>query len=136
MAVSGPPTTVEAVREALFKTSKKDVHRGQKDSVIGGSDRLRAGQRKILDQIYRTNQARPKTPHAKRVFPPAFPKQRGDPLLTAHGTTYTLLDVVRLSFLSPSLGGRRGVRGVVGLATEMNEDISHRSTKIPVSTEV
>jgi hypothetical protein len=33
MAVSGHPPS--PVREALFNTLRKDVHRGQKDSVIG-----------------------------------------------------------------------------------------------------
>lgn len=34
MAVSGRPPLF-TVREALFNTLRKDVHRGQKDSVIG-----------------------------------------------------------------------------------------------------
>jgi hypothetical protein len=34
MAVSGHPPLF-TVREALFNTFKKDVHRGQNDSVIG-----------------------------------------------------------------------------------------------------
>lgn len=50
------------VREALFNTSRKDVHRGQKDSVIGTSDRLRAGKRKPTTSTGSTERIKPGHP--------------------------------------------------------------------------
>ena len=47
------------VREALFNTLRKYVHRGQKDSVIGTSTTYALVNENHLDRIYRTKKAAP-----------------------------------------------------------------------------
>lgn len=90
------------VREALFNTLRKDVHRGQKDSVIGTQTTYALVNENHLDRIRVKQQCRNQAaPCLERIHtrPPAFPKE-GEIrclLLTETSDLY-YSQVVRLSF--------------------------------------
>lgn len=91
------------VREALFNTLRKYVHRGQKDSVIGTTTTYALVNENHLDRIYRTKKAAPSKELTRQKGHQLSPQKRGDPLLTAHGNIRPYGQVVRLSFWSPSI---------------------------------
>lgn len=90
------------VREALFNTLRKDVHRGQKDSVIGTQTTYALVNENHLDRIRVKQQCRNQAaPCLERIHtrPPAFPKE-GEIrclLLTETSDLY-YSKIVRLSF--------------------------------------
>ncbi|KAL3566737.1 hypothetical protein D5086_032152 [Populus alba] len=89
------------VREALFNTLRKDVHRGQKDSVIGTSDHLRAGENH-LDRIRVNNNVESGRPVALKEFTRGHQlcqnKERSAAYCSRKHSTYTYSQVVRVSF--------------------------------------
>lgn len=83
------------VREALFNTLRKDVHRGQKDSVIGTQTTYALVNENHLDRIRVKQQCRNQAaPCLERIHtrPPAFPKE-GEIrcLLLTVFSTYTIV---------------------------------------------